>query len=351
MHAEAKNKNPKVSVIVPCYKVEKYLDRCINSLVNQSLQDIEIILVDDGSSDHVPEMCDLWGLKDNRIKVIHKQNEGLGYARNSGLEIVSGEYVAFVDSDDYVSVDTYRIAYEEARREDACAVFFGMNREYKEGKWSPQRTKEKQIWIGGQIKGYMLDMIACAPCVKDEKKWPSSVCCCIYQRSIIHANNLRFLSERDCLSEDLLFNINFLGYANKIVYVPQMLYYYCLNLGSITTKFRLDMYDKLLCQYKLLIQKMSKIEGGVKRVDRHFMGYVRVYIMSLVASHHEGKRRIISNVLNDRIWDKLKLRYSPNWLPLYQNIFYRLIIGRHTRMLICYAYMANLIRSLLIKKR
>lgn len=92
---------PKVSIIVPCYNVEKYLDQCMNNLVNQSLQEIEIILVDDGSPDRVPEMCDEWAMKDNRIKVIHKKNEGLGYARNSGLEIAMGEYVTFVDSDDY----------------------------------------------------------------------------------------------------------------------------------------------------------------------------------------------------------------------------------------------------------
>ena len=90
----------KVSVVVPVYNVEKYLDQCMNNLVNQSLQEIEIILVDDGSPDRVPEMCDEWAMKDNRIKVIHKKNEGLGYARNSGLEIAMGEYVTFVDSDD-----------------------------------------------------------------------------------------------------------------------------------------------------------------------------------------------------------------------------------------------------------
>ena len=93
---------PKVSIIVPVYNVEKYLDRCMESLLNQTLKDIEIILVDDGSPDNCPQICDEYAKKDSRVKVVHKVNAGLGYARNSGLDVASGEYVAFVDSDDYV---------------------------------------------------------------------------------------------------------------------------------------------------------------------------------------------------------------------------------------------------------
>ena len=89
--------NPKVSVIVPIYNVEKYLERCLYSLVNQSLQEIEIILIDDGSTDNSPLICDQYAKQDARIKVVHKQNQGLGMARNTGLELASGEYVVFID--------------------------------------------------------------------------------------------------------------------------------------------------------------------------------------------------------------------------------------------------------------
>lgn len=90
----------KVSIIVPIYNVEKYLCRCMDSLLNQTLKDIEIIMVDDGSPDNCPQMCDEYAKKDSRVKVIHKKNAGLGEARNSGLKIISGKFVAFVDSDD-----------------------------------------------------------------------------------------------------------------------------------------------------------------------------------------------------------------------------------------------------------
>ena len=106
---------PKVSVIVPIYNVEKYLDRCMQSVLNQTLKDIEIIMVDDGSPDNCPSMCDEYARKDNRIKVIHKKNGGLGFARNSGLEIATGEYVAFIDSDDFIDTSMYETLYNTAK--------------------------------------------------------------------------------------------------------------------------------------------------------------------------------------------------------------------------------------------
>ena len=117
--------HPSVSIIVPVYGVEKYLDRCVESLVKQTLTDIEIILVDDGSPDNCPRMCDDWAHRDSRIKVIHKSNAGQGFARNSGIEIATGEYIAFVDSDDYMEPDTYATLYSEAINNGYDAVFNG----------------------------------------------------------------------------------------------------------------------------------------------------------------------------------------------------------------------------------
>ena len=93
-----------VSVVLPIYNVEKYLSRCLESVVNQSYRKLEIILVDDESPDKCPEICDKWAAKDNRIKVVHKKNAGLGHARNTGIENATGEYICFVDSDDYIAL-------------------------------------------------------------------------------------------------------------------------------------------------------------------------------------------------------------------------------------------------------
>ncbi|MBQ4243839.1 MAG: glycosyltransferase, partial [Clostridia bacterium] len=100
-----------ISVIVPVYKTEKYLDRCVNSIVNQTYKNLEIILVDDGSPDRCPELCDRWAEKDNRIKVIHQENGGMSAARNAGLRIAKGDYIGFVDSDDWIDNDMYEYLY------------------------------------------------------------------------------------------------------------------------------------------------------------------------------------------------------------------------------------------------
>lgn len=102
----------KISVIVPVYKVEPYLDKCVSSIVNQTYKNLEIILVDDGSPDNCPAMCDAWAEKDSRIRVIHQKNQGGGAARNAGLDFASGSLIAFVDSDDYIAPDMYAHLYE-----------------------------------------------------------------------------------------------------------------------------------------------------------------------------------------------------------------------------------------------
>ena len=117
------NQQPKVSIVVPIYNVESYLERCIQTLLNQTLKDIEIILIDDGSPDHCPQICNEYAQKDSRIKVIHKKNAGLGYARNSGLEIARGKYLAFVDSDDYVEANMYEILYNKIKDSNSDVVF------------------------------------------------------------------------------------------------------------------------------------------------------------------------------------------------------------------------------------
>ena len=102
----------KVSIIVPVYKVEPYLDKCVSSIVNQTYTNLEIILVDDGSPDNCPAMCDAWAEKDSRIRVIHKPNGGLSDARNAGMAVATGELMAFVDSDDWIAPDMYEHLYQ-----------------------------------------------------------------------------------------------------------------------------------------------------------------------------------------------------------------------------------------------
>ena len=149
---------PIVSIIVPIYNVEKYIDRCMRSLLQQTLRDIEIIMVDDGSPDNCPAICDVYARKDVRVKVIHKKNGGLSDARNAGLDVATGEYVAFIDSDDYTSIDAYEILYNKAKETNADIVYAGFTMQNSDG------TENKcfvlnQTWEGKNIIPFLKSMI------------------------------------------------------------------------------------------------------------------------------------------------------------------------------------------------
>ena len=135
---------PLISVIVPIYKVEKYLDRCVRSIVNQTHQNLEIILVDDGSPDNCPAMCDEWACRDCRIKVIHKPNGGLSDARNAGMAIATGEYMGFIDSDDYIAPEMYQALINRMMGDSSDIAACGVEMVYEDG------TPSRLLTVNGQ---------------------------------------------------------------------------------------------------------------------------------------------------------------------------------------------------------
>lgn len=123
--------NKRISVIIPVYKVESYLSKCIESVIEQTYKNLEIILIDDGSPDQCPQICDQYAKKDNRIVVIHQQNKGLSGARNTGLMRATGEYIAFLDSDDFIEEEMYEVMYQKALEKDSDIVECNLKHDYK----------------------------------------------------------------------------------------------------------------------------------------------------------------------------------------------------------------------------
>ena len=183
----------KVSIIVPVYNVEKYLRQCVDSLRLQTLHDIEIILVDDGSLDNCPIICDDYAELDKRIKVIHKKNGGLGMACNSGMEIATGEYIAFCDSDDYVDMDMYETLYETAIKYDCDAVFSGLKSVTEDGRFLgelPHRKSFELYTNDEDIKLFLNEMISSAPNIKEERNIQVSAKVVLYRREPIERLSL-----------------------------------------------------------------------------------------------------------------------------------------------------------------
>ena len=216
--------NPKISVIVPVYKVEKYLDRCVESIVNQTYKNLEIILVDDGSPDNCPAMCDAWAEKDERIRVIHKENGGLSDARNAGMDIATGDYIGFVDSDDWIEPDMYQFLMNNILENDSDISRCGLFVEYEDEEDKQEQNSEflsmricdnteylKGLVQGGYVRGVVWNKLYKCSCIGDD----------------------RFMTA-DGASEDIMFNNRIALKVKSCVCEDRPLYHYVRRKGAIT---------------------------------------------------------------------------------------------------------------------
>lgn len=332
---------PKVSVVIPCYKVEPYLDKCVESVVRQTLKNLEIILVDDGSPDRVPEMCDEWALKDNRIKVIHKKNAGLGMACNSGIEVATGKYIAFLDSDDWIDADMYQTMYDTAEKYQAQMVFTGLRRVDINGNVIGYLShKEKfQVYQGKkEIDQLACDLVASDVSIAVERTLQMSAKVVLYSKNTIDKNHLRFISEREVMSEDIHFNLNMLCRSQCVCVLPKFFYNYRCTPGTITQKIDFNQFERIKFLYFFTIKecRILEIEDSIyQRIQRFFIGYVRNYIrvISRSKSSIPNQVRIISSIINDSIWNGIWLSYPIHIAPLKQRLFIRLIQKKRVNIL------------------
>lgn len=213
-----------ISVIVPVYKVEKYLEKCVNSIRSQSYSDLEIILVDDGSPDNCGKICDEMALNDQRIRVIHQKNQGLAAARNAGLAIAQGKYVAFVDSDDTIENGTYLLLYNMIEHYDTDIAICEC-----------RKVKESEVLEQVEYSKYENRVL------DNNKLWElvfgqlnNSSCNKLYKRSLI--GDLQF-PKKVVHGEDLLFNIEYLAKCNIGVYNEAPVYNYLSRNNSITRSY------------------------------------------------------------------------------------------------------------------
>lgn len=332
----------KVSIIVPVYNVEPYIHRCMKSLINQTLKDIEIILVDDESPDNCGKICEEYARKDKRIKVIHKKNQGLGLARNSGLKVATGEYVAFVDSDDYVALDMYEKMYLRAKSENADTCFCSYNVEYCDGTKKVQNIlTKKDIYIEDEVVNNILfEMLGVEPAPKMEKFFVFSVWRAIYSRDILSRNNITFCSEREFISEDIIFHLDYLPYSKKIVIEKDALYNYWQNNESLTKEYRKDRFNKNKILYFEILRKVKKLgiyELVNSRVDNSFIDSTRYCIMEEVRYSNENgysvALRNIKNICEDSTIQEVIERYPIARLPIKFKIFSTFIKYKMPRML------------------
>lgn len=283
---------PLLSVIVPIYNVEKYLDRCLQSVIGQTLSDLEIILVDDESPDNCPSMCDDYAKRYSNIKVIHKKNGGLGYARNSGLELATGKYVAFLDSDDWVEKEAYEQLCKEAEEKDLQAVYFAFQRHNGTqviGHHTLEKT-ERFCFGREQVDDFLLDMVGTEPSFSSDVKIHPSSCGAIYRLDVFQKNHLQFVSERVIASEDAIFQVDFLSKVERIGYLPRRYYNYFVNENSISHTKNEDKIVRLKRFIQEMEMRLSKLYSEERyriRLQRRTQHYFRIGLHILMGANED----------------------------------------------------------------
>ena len=315
---------PKVSIIVPVYNVERYLRQCLDSLVNQTYQNIEIICVDDGSTDASSEILTEYALKNSKVRVIRQENSGLSVARNVGFSFATGEYVMYVDSDDWIDVCTCEKAVFKAEEHAADLVMWPYIREFPNRSAPKVIFSEEKTFHAAECRELQRRMVGLLGTELAHPENADALCTVwgkLYLRELIAQNDIHFTDlQRIGTYEDGLFNLHYLAHVKNATYIPDYLSHYRKNSG-MTSKYR----NKLALQWKNLFSDMrGYIEKGGYGSDfeQALNNRISLSIIGLglnaVALTNRKALAEIRNILSDKEYraavKTLPMRYfPPHW--------------------------------------
>lgn len=314
--------NIAVSIIVPIYNVEKYIKKCLDSIVSQSLKNIEIILINDGSSDKCGEIIDEYALIDKRIRVVHQFKSGPSKARNVGVQMASGEFIGFVDPDDWIDKDMFSILYNAASKFEADSVICGFYEYYQTTSDSTEVgykfLQERNIGLNTVRHNILVPLLS--------GKLHSFTWNKLYKRSILIGNNVQSPEDMP-LMQDIVFNIKAFSVMENTIYIDQPLYYFRRHSSSNTLKFRPDKFNTLLRlieEKRVCMTKVGFIEHKYQNlVYEWFIDLtIQVIILEFSSSNNYPLRERISRI--NFIVNNPEVRTSLEMINIKKNIFHRL---------------------------
>lgn len=318
--------NIKVSVIIPVYNSEKYLKQCLDSVVNQTLKNIEIIVINDGSTDNSLQIIQKYVNKYSNIKLINKQNEGCYKARNVGLEMATGEYIAFLDSDDYIESKIYEKLYLKAKDSNADIVsadYYILN-----------DNKLKTVKLSSSLK--LLEktnnsLIGAEQIILDAIHWSR-----IFKKQMLVEKNIKFHSDI-YMADDAFFHIVTMLNAKKIVYIPDILYTYRISRkGSITTSYDERNFDCIKVAKKIM-------DYAIANNMEHFMSQVIAFVLRLnilgynrIGSSHKKQyfEQMCKFIDDYSISSKTKIAFIKKTLYLYHWFGFKAVIHKNRFFLV-----------------
>lgn len=319
-----------LSIIIPVYNGEKFIDRCLKSVLNQTLKNIEVIVVNDGSKDNSEKLILEYKKIDTRIKYISTKNNGVSRARNIGISYAKGEYIGFVDIDDYIDIKMYEIMYNKAKNNNSQIVFCGHISVRKNGQLNEipsskeliindTDAKEKEIYYGFiDLARPYLGMI-----------WNK-----IYKRDFIQNNLLKFDTNR-IIGEDFYFNLQAFTYASNIIIIPNTLYYYNKVDESSTRKYIKNMIEIDIVNYKTRIEYLKKWDlfkqKNISKINNIFVDCLFDCIRNEITenkSNYKTKVRNINKIINRKdVMDILDNEFIDSLNKQYQNKLNKVLNG------------------------
>ncbi|MBE5825490.1 MAG: glycosyltransferase [Butyrivibrio sp.] len=316
--------NKLISVIVPVYNAGRYLDRSIESLLEQTYKNIEIIMVNDSSTDNSETIIRKYAELDSRIVLLNKNNEGAGAARNYGISHANGELIAFCDADDFVEHDMYEKLLDamQAKNYDiACCLNTNENT-------NVNITGETKEFYGDDLWNLMIGQIGTKPSDASDIVYGSGVWQCLFRKQIILDNGISFKSEREIASEDLLFNIEYISKCKNAVYLQDELYHHCDNFTSMSHGrhyYKIENEFRLFEALEDFLNSSNKTEYSLE-MQRFLIKRIRNQIISI--SKGATIQTIISDlllirkVLNNRMFRDNIDDYPGYLLPIKQRIMF-----------------------------
>ena len=330
--------NVLVSIVVPVYNVEKYLEECINSILLQTYNNIEILMINDGSTDNSGYICDLYKKKDKRINVFHKKNEGLGLTRNYGLSKAKGKYVMFVDSDDYILKNAVELLINNLQKNDT--VIAGYTKVSDNGKILYEEKYKKEKFINKSVKNKLLPrFVGSLPSVKDSIF--TTVCAKLYSMDLIKKYNIKFKSEREFQSEDLGFQFEYFRYSKSVCVIERSVYYYRFNPNSLTTKYKKNRFSETLKVYNYINDSILFLElpqSTFLRNKKMLFVQIRACLSqeSKRISKKSRRERIksVKQIVDNKIVVEAVNNYPINLLNFKQKIFLKLLKNKNYNILL-----------------
>lgn len=285
---------PLISIIVPCYNVEAYLPKCVNSILEQTYKKIEIILVDDGSPDNCGKICDEYAKKDERIKVIHKENGGLSEARNVAIDQATGEWITFIDSDDYVSSDYVATLYQLVETYN-CKVGVAQYTSFIEG--NAPSTKQSEY------KEMLFDRMEGVEKMFYQELFDTSAWCKIYHRSLFETG-IRY--PIGLLYEDLPTTYMLFLQSDKVAICNRIIYYYLLRKNSIEGQpFNVNKLNSALEIQKMIWNDAEILKPVEKSVRCRLLSLSLHILLEMPPAYPDKRKYILTNYIKANRWKVL----------------------------------------------